>query len=117
MANTYDIGDQVRIACYKQKADGSPDGLGFHNKLTGLAGDPTVVKLWLKDGTGTVTSYLVGSGVSQLLIGGVPQVGMYYREHTTAVAGTHKYRWEGTGALVAASPDGWFQVSASVFYP
>lgn len=92
MAGPYDKGDTIRITCT------------FTNSA-GTATDPTAVVARLQDPAGTETTPSTTKSAT----------GVYYFDVTPALSGTYYYRFEGTGALVAASPDGSFNVRSTEF--
>lgn len=77
--NTYDKGDQVRL-------------IGTFKDITGSVTDPTVVTVRVKNPLGTVTT----PAATQ------ESPGVYHVDVTLDESGTWWYRFEGTGAVVAA---------------
>lgn len=92
MAGPYDKGDTIRVTCT------------FKNSA-GVDTDPTAVVARVQDPAGVETTPTVTKSAT----------GIYYIDVTPSLSGTYYYRFEGTGALVAASPDGHFNVKASEF--
>lgn len=92
-ANTYDIGDQVRLT------------VKFKN-AAGAAADPTTATIIVREPDDTETAY------SGTLVN--PAVGTYYYDLTITAAGIHHYRGKGTGAVVAAA-ERFFNVPESAF--
>ena len=80
-------------------------GNHFVDAITGLPADPTTVVLELADPTGTVVT---PPSVSH------PSTGVYKALYTPMMAGVWTVRWEGTGAVVAAS-EFRFEVRPSAF--
>lgn len=87
-------GDVVRVATYSGTV-GAPVG-GFRN-LAGDLADPTLVRLLWKRHGEAETIWLVTAG--QVV---KDAVGLYHADITVVEPGLHYYRWEGTGAVVAA---------------
>jgi hypothetical protein len=72
-------------------------GTGFKN-ASGVLTDPTLVRLlWRRHGEAD-TIWLVTAG--QIV---KDSVGVYHADITVAEPGLHYFRWEGTGAVVAAA--------------
>jgi hypothetical protein len=90
----YTIGDLVRISC------------AF--TVNGTAADPTAVTAKVKAGDGIVTTYS-GAQVSK------DSTGNYHVDVPITAAGRWYYRFEGTGAVIAATEDS-FNVGTSAFY-
>jgi hypothetical protein len=79
---------------------------GFKN-AAGVLTDPTLVKLrWRRHGE-SETEWLVTAG--QVI---KDSVGLYHADITVAEPGLHYFRWEGTGAVVAAA-EGTFSAQSS----
>jgi len=95
MANTYDIGDGVRVS------------IAF--TVDDVATDPTTVTLKIKDPTPTTTTYTYA--LATVTKG---STGNYYKDITIDASGTWYYRWTGTGTVVAATED-YFEVRLSQF--
>jgi len=89
--NTYDIGQAVR--CDVVFAD-----------TAGTATDPTTVTFIIRDPSGNETTYTYPPAGTIVKDG----VGDYHADVTLDEAGLWYYRWEGTGALVAASEHGFY---------
>jgi|WetSurSiteA1Bulk_404760.scaffolds.fasta_scaffold10343_2 hypothetical protein len=83
MANTYDVGDSVRIS-------GS-------FAVLGTATDPTTVALKIKPPTGSIVAY----DYSQAEITR-SALGKFYKDVIVDQSGKYYYRWEGTGQCTAA---------------
>lgn len=83
MANIYDDGDSVRLAV----------GFTIRNTLT----DPTTVTLKVQDPSDNETDYTYA--LAEVIKDGV---GQYHKDITLDEVGTWYYRFEGTGAAVAA---------------
>ena len=98
MTTTYDYGDQVRVTCT------------FTN-LAGSAADPTGITFKWRTPAGTTSSYVYGTDAELVK----SATGIYYVDLTLNVEGTWYYRFEGTGALVAAD-EGHLLVKDSAFY-
>lgn len=86
MANDYAVGQQVKLS-------------GFFSTLTNVGTDPTaiVLKVQTPNGTETTWTYGVDSQVVKTATGD------YYAYWTIDAAGTHYFKWSGTGALVGAN--------------
>jgi hypothetical protein len=97
MAAAYDIGDLVRIATDPVFSVG------------GTATDPTAVSLQVRTPTGVVTEYTYALGQVTKAA-----TGSYYADVSATADGVWYWRWEGTGAAMAAA-EGCFVVRASVF--
>ena len=92
--NTYDVGNQVQLAAV------------FTN-TAGAATDPTAITLRVRLPDNSVQTYTYAA--AQVV---KSSTGNYYYNYTTTQYGVHYYRFEGTGALTAAS-DNSFTVTAS----
>lgn len=78
------IGDQVRIkATFRVET---------------VETDPTTVTLKLRTPAGTETSHVYGTDANVIRDG----LGQYRYDLTLTAAGTYRYRWVGTGAVIAA---------------
>jgi hypothetical protein len=95
--NTYAYGSTVRISTATAFTVG------------GVATDPTTVTLKIEEPDGTEVSYTYAA--AQITRA---SAGSYYKDVTVDQAGTHTYRWVGTGAVAAVDEDS-FYVLASVF--
>lgn len=86
MANIYDVGDKVRISCAFTSG--------------GVAIDPTTIVCKVKepDLTLTTATYALAQIVKD-------SAGVYHYDFTIDQAGSHWYRFEGTGTVVAAAED------------
>lgn len=89
MANTYDVGDVVRLtSAFKQGA---------------TPVDPDTVSVKVKLPNGSTTTYTYPATITK------DSAGNYHLDLATSVSGTHRYRWFSTG-FGAASAEQWFQV-------
>lgn len=88
MANTYDIGDVVRLTANFKQA----------NSI-----DPDTVTAKVKLPNGSTTTYTYPATISK------DSTGNYHVDIAAAASGTHRYRWFSTG-FGAASKESWFQV-------
>lgn len=79
----YDIGDSCRTTAYF--------------KMSGVLSDPTTVTLRFKGPDGSVTSI---STPDDRIVN--DEVGVYYSDIFLDTSGDWYYRWEGTGAVMAA---------------
>jgi hypothetical protein len=79
----------------------------FMNPLAGVPIDPTLVQLFVMDPNGNVTDYS-GSVIRDA-------VGRYHLVIEPGLPGTWTYKWQGTGAAAATSPDTIFTVAPSLF--
>lgn len=96
MANSYDIGDRVRMTATVVTSGG-------------VAADPTEVTFKVQDPSGNEATYLYSMGLVTRTSAGV-----YYLEVTVDEAGTWYYRANGTGAVIAADEE-YFYVRESQF--
>ena len=95
MVNSYDIGDGIRLSGAFTVND--------------VATDPTAITLRVKDPVNSTGRYTYAlSQVSKT------STGNYYKDITVSTAGKWFYRWEGTGAVIAAD-EVWFNVRLSEF--
>lgn len=86
--------------------DPAVPGSGFKN-AAGVLTDPTTVRLlWYRHGEAQ-TIWLVAAG--QVV---KDSTGVYHADIPVTEPGLHHFRWEGTGAVVAAS-EGSFSVSSA----
>ena len=92
----YDIGDNVTMSA----------------KFTSnnVDADPTAVRFKLKTPNGDVTTYNFGVDLELIK----DSIGDYHVCYTTLAHGTYHYRFEGTGAVVAAA-EGSFAVRQTNF--
>lgn len=97
MANSYDVGDRVRVS------------LAFTDDA-GDAADPTTVRGRFRDPSGVVTTYVHGAD-SELV---KDSVGNYHFDIDPDEDGEWRYRGEGEGAVRAAA-EGRFSVRDSAF--
>lgn len=96
MANTYDVGDLIRVsAAFTSGGD---------------AIDPTTVTAKVKAPTGTITTLVYG------VDGGLVKdsAGNYHTDISAAEVGTYAYRFQSTGTGQAAA-EGAFRVRESAF--
>lgn len=97
-ANTYDIGDVVRLdVAFTTQAD--------------VAVDPGTITVKIKNPIGTVTTYVYGVDAEVIR----DSTGNYYVLIDADKEGVWYYRWEGTGANQSADEDT-FTVADSQFY-
>lgn len=82
--STYDIGDGIRLNAAFTVSD--------------VATDPTTITLKLKDPSLNSTSYTYALATVDK-----NSTGNYYKDVTLDEAGRWFYRWEGTGAVIAAT--------------
>lgn len=94
MVNQYDIGTKVRL-------------IGEFRDLDNVLSDPTVVVAKTRDPSGNVTTISGGSVTKD-------STGVYHVDVTLDESGTWWYRFEGTGAVVAADEQA-FVVAESRF--
>lgn len=85
MANTYDVGDLVRVT-------------GTFTDSSGNAQDPTAVYCAFKDPSGNVTTYQYGQDAALEK----SSTGVYYVDIDVDEAGVWYYRWYATGTGQAA---------------
>ena len=90
MANTYDVGDVVRVT-------------GTFT-VGGTNTDRTAVTLKVKDPGGVVDTYTYA--LSQVT---KSAVGIYYKDLSIDEAGVWRYQWVGSGACVAMEEE-WLEV-------
>jgi len=93
--NTYDIGDTIRLRATFT--------------ISGAATDPTTITLKVKNNSGTTSTYTYAGGTVSKT-----STGIYYKDISLTNDGVWYYRFEGTGAVAAAS-EGQFIVRASEF--
>ena len=80
---------------------------GFKNALGALV-DPTTVRLlWRVHSNGTLTTWVYGVNAEIVR----DSVGLFRADIPVTVAGTHYFRWEGTGAVIAAEENTFRAVS------
>ena len=84
-ANTYDVGDEVRLSAAFEKPANTP-------------ADPGTIVFKVKDPSGNITTYTYGSD-AQLV---KDSTGNYHVDVTIDEEGTWFYRFTGTGTVVAA---------------
>jgi len=94
---TYDIDTNVQIR------------VTFSNAITGQPIDPTVVNLFLVPPIGAIQNFALGS--SAIIR---ENIGVYSFTFTFAISGTWTYKWQGTGAVVATSPDSKIVINPSL---
>lgn len=83
MANLYDVGDSIR--------------LGALFTVTGVAIDPTIIELDVRDPSGNTLSYSYGGGTVSK-----ETTGKYFRDIFVNDSGQWWYRYFGTGTVIAA---------------
>ena len=93
--NTYDKGDAVRLK-------------GTFT-VSSVNTDPTTIILKVKDSDGTISTYTYAGGTITR-----SATGIYYKDVTVSNDGLWYYRFEGTGAVIAAG-EGSFEVRRSEF--
>lgn len=96
MANTYDVGDQVRLSA------------AF--TASGTATDPTAVTFKIKNPAGATTTYVYLTDAALVR----DSTGNYHVDFNGTVPGIHFYRFSGTGAVMAAG-EASFELSRSEF--
>lgn len=84
--NTYDASTSIRIRS------------NFTIALTGAHADPTAVILSVCNPKGVVTVYNTIDLIRE-------SAGVFYKDIILNVVGVWTYKWQGTGAVEAASPD------------
>ena len=84
----------------------------FTNALTGVYADPTTVKLYILDPAGIQTTQIWPGGAIIR-----DSLGHFHYIMTPAKSGNWTYKWQGSGAAVATSPDTIFTVNASALIP
>jgi hypothetical protein len=82
-------------------------GVFTHVAPNTQAADPSAVSLFLTDPTGVVTLYTYPAQVVR------DGVGQYHYTFTASKSGVWAYKWQGTGAVIATSPDTKFTVNPS----
>ena len=90
--NTYDIGDQIQVQVNFTDLNNNPI-------------DPTTVTF----------KYAIPGGIPTTGTATKQSTGVYTGLITTTIAGTYTYRFEGTGAVIAAA-ESTFLVRTSKFY-
>lgn len=92
----YEIDTSVQIRCE------------FRDPLNGIYVDPTEVQLFIMDPAGVIVDYtsIDGSVLRS-------EAGHYYHTMVLDESGTWTYKWQGTGAYVATSPDQTMTVNPS----
>lgn len=99
MAEAHQIGDTVRIT------------VSFRGLADGALTDPTTVTVKTKvHKSGDVTAYVYGTDAEVVK----DSTGVFHFDLTFAEAGTHFWRFAGTGAVQAAT-EGSFEVEPSEF--
>lgn len=78
----------------------------FLDALANVPIDPTSVFLYVKDPTGTITTYS-GAQITR------DNTGRYHLTLTPSISGLWVYKWQGTGVAVATSPDTTFTINPS----
>ncbi|MCK4814626.1 hypothetical protein KA005_02555 [bacterium] len=83
MANTYDLGDSIRLEAMF--------------RVTGSLVDPVIVELEVRDPSGNIDSFtLAGAGVTRRMLG------TFYRDVFLNESGQWWYRYFGSGTVLAA---------------
>jgi hypothetical protein len=95
MANTYDVGDGIRLKA--------------QFKVTGSFVDPTIIDLEVRDPLGSIDYYYYASGTIFQ-----EAVGKYFRDIFVNRSGQWWYRWASTGTVLA-SDEAYLIVERSVF--
>lgn len=85
MANTYDVGDEIRVT-------------GTFTNSAGTATDPTAVLFKVKNPAGTITTYTYGTDAELVK----SATGVYYVDLDLATSGTWYTRFYSTGTGQAA---------------
>lgn len=93
----YDVGDKIRLT-------------ETFTNLAGVVTDPTAVTFKMKLPNGTATTYVYGTDAQLVKLG----TGIYYVDWTFTMADSHRYRFAGTGTVVA-SDEGTILVRRSFF--
>lgn len=83
----------------------------FRDSLTGIYVDPTEVQLFIKDPAGAIVDHTTLDGSITR-----SETGHYLFDFVVDQAGTWTYKWLGTGAYVASSPDTTFTVNSTVLF-
>lgn len=86
-AEAADVNDLVRARCV------------FSSRATGEATDPTAITLSVTDPAGATTSYTYGAAQVTR-----ESAGIFYRDVTINAAGAWRFKWTGTGNVVAGTP-------------
>ena len=96
MTTIYDVGDLIRSSI-------------TFTDFNGAAADPTTVVFKYENPAGTVTSITYPAvGITK------DSTGVYHADVTITTAGSWWFRWNGTGAVIAATEEPVF-VQASMF--
>jgi hypothetical protein len=95
MANTYDVGDLVRVT-------------GTFTNAASVAQDPTAVLFKYKDPSGNKTTLTYNTDVSVVK----SATGVYYVDVDVDEIGRWYYRWQGTGTGQSAG-ESYFDAQAS----
>jgi hypothetical protein len=83
MPNTYDVGDSIRLSALFT--------------VTGIAVDPTIIDLDVRDPSGNIGSFtFAGGGVSK------QAAGLFFRDVFINEHGQWWYRFFGSGTVIAA---------------
>lgn len=96
MANSYDVGDLVKLTATFTTA--------------GVAADPTAVSVKYKNPAGTTTTKVYGTDVEVVK----SSTGIYYIYVSAATEGRWYYRWYSTGTGQAAG-ESYFDVAQTYF--
>jgi hypothetical protein len=95
MANTYDVGDGIRLKA--------------QFKVTGSFVDPTIIDLEVRDPLGNIEYYYYASGTISK-----EAVGRYFTDIFVGLSGQWWYRYASTGTVLA-SDEQYLIVERSVF--
>lgn len=79
----------------------------FLNALTGVYTDPTAITLFVLDPSGVTTPYTFPGTIVR------DSIGHFHQIITPSKSGLWTYKWQGTGAAVATSPDTTFTINSS----
>ena len=84
----------------------------FFDPLAGVPIDPTLVQAFVLDPEGNLSTFSSGGGLPSITR---DNVGRYHLTIEPSIAGVWTYKFKGTGAASATSPDTTFTVAASTF--
>ena len=87
-------------------------GSGFKNAAGALADPTTVTLLWRRAGDATTTWTWTAAAPGTNIVR--DSVGVFRADITVVKSGLHYFRWEGTGAVVAAEESTFSAVSSFV---
>jgi hypothetical protein len=93
----YQRDDLVRLTCT------------FTNLATAPT-DPTTVTISVLNPSGTITAYTYAAG--EII---KSATGIFYYDLALTTVGLWKYRWKGTGTVIAATPDQTINVQDTAF--